>query len=57
MLAVALAALRAIMYREQNEINSSDAQMAVVIQKMIFADKSGVTFTILTQSMEMPIKF
>ena len=37
---------RAIMYREQNEINHSDAQMAVVIQKMIFADKSGVTFSI-----------
>lgn len=37
---------RAIIYREQKGINHSNAQMGVVIQKMILADKSGVTFSI-----------
>lgn len=37
---------RAITYREQKKIKHSMAQMAVVIQRMIPAEKSGVTFSI-----------
>lgn len=37
---------RAVIYREQNDIAHHLAKMAVVIQKMIPSEKSGVTFSI-----------
>jgi pyruvate,water dikinase len=36
---------RAIAYRQKNDYPLSDARMAVVVQRMVNADKSGVLFT------------
>ncbi len=43
---LSLWSVRAIIYRKQKGIKQNVAQMAVAIQKMVIADKSGVTFSI-----------
>lgn len=36
---------RAMLYRQQNRIGSDQVMMAVVVQKMVFAEASGIMFT------------
>ncbi len=36
---------RAILYRIQNNFSRSDVQLSVVVQQMVFAEKSGILFT------------